>query len=335
MAITINANDANKDGKGINFTAFLANYDKTFTRAGYGGFNSTDPMAMSGTQYSTSDAKKFGVVLSSGKDAWNYNFATHKITGSLDAVEFGSNITLDAKTSTFKLVSDVKISGLNVTDTTLGGQILSDIMGGKTTTGGATTKLIDVLNANSIDFKGSTGADVFTGYAQADKISGGNGDDLLRGAGGNDNLAGGNGNDTVYGGDHNDTVFGNAGNDRLFGDAGNDKLYGGDGNDRLSGGAGNDKLHGGTGNDTLIGGTGNDTFIFLKNEGHDKIADFAAGAAKSDVIQLDKSVLANFNDVLSHATDSAGGVVIDYGAGSITLTGVDKADLHANDFLFL
>jgi serralysin len=335
MAITINANDANKDGKGIDFAAYLANYAATFTRSGYGGFNSTDPMAMSGTQYSTNDASDYGIVLTSGTTAWNYNFATHKVTGSLDTVEFGNSIALDTATSLFTLVSDLKISGLNITDTTLGGELLSDLMGGKATEDGATTALLEYLNANAVVFNGSTGADVFTGFAKADTISGGNGNDVLSGAGGNDTLSGGNGVDTLNGGNNNDTLFGNAGNDRLFGDAGNDKLYGGDGNDRLSGGAGNDILHGATGNDTLIGGTGNDTFIFLKNEGQDTIVDFDAGSARTDVIQLDATVLRTFAAVLSHATDSADGVVIDYGASSITLTGVDKADLHANDFLFV
>ncbi len=371
MAITITANDANKDGKGIDFSAYLSNFNKTFTRAGYGGFNSTDPMAMSGTQYYSNDASKYGVVLTSGKTAWNYNMSTHKITGSLNTVEFGNSIALDSKTSTFKMVSDVKITGLGVTDTTLGGQILSDIMGGKSTTAGATAGLVKILNANSIVFNGSTGSDVFSGYAKDDTLNGGNGNDKLYGNGGHDTLYGGNNDDTLYGDAGNDKLYGQAGNDKLYGGAGDDRLSGGDGNDTLnggagadtvyggngddflfgyagndtlygdagndtlSGGAGNDKLNGGLGNDTLTGGAGADRFYFIGGQGNDRITDFEAGKAGLDTIRLDKAVLKNFADVLSHATETReGDLVIKYGAGSITLEGIAKADLHTSDFLF-
>lgn len=372
MAITINANDANKDGKGINFAAYLANYNKTFTRAGYGGFNSSDPMAMSGTQYYSNDASKYGVVLTSGKTAWKYNMMTHKVTGSLNTVEFGSSIALDSKTNTFKMTSDVKITGLGVTDTTLGGQLLSDIMGGKSTVAGATAGLVKILSANSIVFNGSTGSDSFSGYAKDDVISGGDGNDALYGNGGNDTLRGGNGNDVLYGDAGNDKLYGDAGNDRiyggagddtlaggdgkdtlnggagidtlrggndddfLFGYAGNDKLYGDAGNDRLEGGAGNDTLDGGLGNDILSGGVGADTFIIKSGQGSDRITDFEAGKAGLDVIQLNKAVLKNFADVLSHSSETrAGDLVIKYGAATITLEGIAKADLHTSDFLFV
>ena len=93
--------------------------------------------------------------------------------------------------------------------------------------------------------------------------------------------------------------------------------------DKIAGLEGHDTILITDGNDTVFGGSGNDT-----------ITDFDAGSAKTDVIRLDKSVLSSFNDVLSHASDSSGGVVIDYGNSSIKLSGVDKADLHANDFFF-
>lgn len=305
MAIKIAVKDANKDGKGINFGAYLASFDKTYLRDGYGSFNSTDPMAMSGTQYASTNVKDFGAVLTSGKAKWEYDLATHKITGSLNAVTFGNKVELVG--SRFKSVSDIDITGLNVTDKTLAGKILSDIMGGKNTDGGATTSLQKLLKANAIEFSGSTGNDTFTGFGKADKISGNNGNDTLKGGGGNDTISGG------------------AGNDKLYGDAGNDKLSGGTGNDTLDGGAGNDKL---------TGGSGNDVFIFKKGQGNDTITDFQAGSAKGDVIRLDKSVLKNFNDVLSHATEKSGDLIIDYGKNTIKLEGIDKADLHANDFFF-
>ncbi len=81
---------------------------------------------------------------------------------------------------------------------------------------------------------------------------------------------------------------------------------------------------------------GADTFIIKSGQGIDKITDFEAGSAGTDVIQLDKAVLKSFATVLSHATETrAGDLVIKYGAGSITLEGIAKADLHASDFLFV
>lgn len=316
MAITITASDANKDGKGINFAAFLANYDKTFTRAGFGGFNSTDPMALTGTQYSVSDAKTFGVVLSSGKTPWKYDMVTHQITGSLNTIEFGKNIALNETTSKFALTSDLKITGLGVTDAELAGEILSDIMGGKTTEDGATSSLIKLLKANAVTFNGSAGADVFAGFGKADKLSGG---------AGNDTLSGNSGNDTLKGGSGNDKLSGSVGNDKLSGDSGNDKIFGGSGNDTLDGGSGNDKLS---------GESGADIFIFRKGQGNDTITDFQAGSAKGDVIRLDKTVLSDFKDVLSHATEKSGDLIIDYGNNTIKLEDVDKSDLRANDFFF-
>ncbi|QRM54615.1 hypothetical protein [Sinorhizobium sp. BG8] len=328
MAITIKAYDANKDGKGINFTSYLANYEKTFVPSGYGSFNSTDPMAMSGSQYAATNAKGYGVFLTSGKSEWDYDIITHTVKGSLNSVTFANSIKLNSATK-FTGTLDLEISGLNITKTALGGEILSDLRDA------STTSLVKVLKANSINFTGSTGSDTFTGYSKADKIYGGSGNDLLKGGAGNDTVSGDSGNDKVYGGSGNDKVYGGSGNDYLYGDSGNDVLDGGSGNDTLYGGAGNDKLTGGAGNDKLYGGSGSDIFVFAKNSGNDTIYDFDAGSAKTDVIWLDKSVLKNFSAVLDHATDTRSGVEIEYGSATITLKGVDYDDLHKNDFLFV
>ncbi|MCR6499036.1 hypothetical protein MUO32_08335 [Shinella sp. CPCC 101442] len=371
MAITITVNDANKDGKGIDFSGYLSNFSKTFVAAGRGGFNGTDPSGMSGTQYGTADATKYGVVLSAGKTALTYNMQKHTIGGSLNTVEFGNSVTLNEAAKTYNLVSDVKITGLGITDATESTELVMAIIGGKSTTEGATAGLLKVLNANSIVFKGSTGSDVFSGYAKGDSLSGGNGNDKLYGNGGDDTLRGGNGNDTLYGDAGKDKLYGDAGNDKLyggagddtlsggegndtlnggagadtlnggngddflFGYAGNDKLLGNAGNDRLEGGLGNDSLDGGTGNDILSGGAGADTFYIKSGQGNDRITDFEAGNSGLDVIRLDKAVLKNFADVLSHASETReGDLVIKYGANTITLDGVAKADLHTSDFLF-
>jgi serralysin len=124
--------------------------------------------------------------------------------------------------------------------------------------------------------------------------------------------------------------------DTLSGGKGNDTLYGEGGNDTIKGDAGNDTLYGGTGNDVLSGGTGKDTFIFKAGSGKDTIYDFQAGKSTTgDVLSLDKSVLASFTAVKAAAVDTVDGVLIKFGTGSILLEGVDKADLHANDFFFV
>ena len=295
MAITITANDANRDGTGINFTSYLANYSRKFVRDGYGEFNDD---TMSGSQYATKDTSGWGAVLVAGATRWEYDLATHVVTGSLATVAFGTSVALNNSTERFTYTLDVQISGLGISDKNLGGNILADIMDGNTNSLEARLKL------DSLVFKGSTGNDTFSGFGRNDVISGNGGNDTLRGGAGNDRINGGAGNnklfgdagndtltggnnvDTMNGGSGNDTLSGGAGddtlngssgadtlkggggkdkliggsdNDKLFGNGGNDRLQGDAGNDRLEGAGGNDRLIGGSGNDTLTGGKGNDT----------------------------------------------------------------------------
>ena len=307
MAITITANDANRDGTGINFTSYLANYSRKFVRDGYGEFNDD---TMSGSQYATKDTSGWGAVLVAGATRWEYDLATHVVTGSLATVAFGTSVALNNSTERFTYSLDVQISGLGISDKNLGGDILADIMDGNTNSLEARLKL------DSLVFKGSTGNDTFSGFGRNDVISGNGGNDTLRGGAGNDRINGG------------------SGNNKLFGDAGNDTLTGGNNVDTMNGGSGNDTLTGAKGNDTLTGGGGKDTFVFVKNGGNDTVTDFKAGAAKVDVLRVDDSVLRNFDAVLAHSDDVKAGVMIDYGKGSILLKGLDVDDLHANDFFF-
>uniref|UniRef100_UPI0025FF429C hypothetical protein n=1 Tax=Brevundimonas sp. TaxID=1871086 RepID=UPI0025FF429C len=79
----------------------------------------------------------------------------------------------------------------------------------------------------------------------------------------------------------------------------------------------------------------NDIFVFTGGFGADVITDFSAGAGIGDRIRLETSWMADFADVLIHATDPAGGVVIARSGLSITLTGVTKAQLNVDDFQFV
>jgi Ca2+-binding RTX toxin-like protein len=113
-------------------------------------------------------------------------------------------------------------------------------------------------------------------------------------------------------------------------------LFGQAGDDTLDGGTGNDLLDGGRGNDTLIGNSGDDLFKFGKHDGSDTIQDFTAGAGSEDTIELKGlKKIDDLNDLLDRATDVGADTVIDFGKGDeLTLIGVQKADLHDDDFLF-
>jgi RTX calcium-binding nonapeptide repeat (4 copies) len=125
-------------------------------------------------------------------------------------------------------------------------------------------------------------------------------------------------------------------------------LYG----DTLIGDGAANRIEGGKGNDVLLGGLGADTFVFnfdsVKSVGfdNDTINDFAFGSgAGHDVIQL--SGFGSFNDsfaeVILGATNTVAGVHIEfqvydgvaYNISSIDLLGLVKAQLTADDFVFV
>ena len=78
-----------------------------------------------------------------------------------------------------------------------------------------------------------------------------------------------------------------------------------------------------------------DLFVFADGDGSVRIADFQAGAASDDEIDLTGvgSAISSFSDVVSHASQIGSDIVIDFGNGdSITLLGVNLASLHQDDF---
>ena len=205
----------------------------------------------------------------------------------------------------------------------------------------------DSLYGNAgFDFlDGGEGDDLLDGGHQADNLYGREGNDTLLGDLGLDRLFGGTGNDLARGGEGDDGLFGEEGRDRLFGEAGNDRFFGGTGDDTLLGGAGNDTLYGGAGFDTLVGGTGNDllkgdfnadTFVFADGHGVDTITDFAATNQFEKIDLSDVSAITELADLqANHLTQQGANVVIDTGGGNtITLNGVNLADLDATDFIF-
>lgn len=163
------------------------------------------------------------------------------------------------------------------------------------------------------------------GYLQSSLYDPAGAAPLTSGTSGNDSLAGSTANDVIYGLDGADTLSGGDGNDLLRGGTGNDVLIGGNGADTLDGGAGND---------TLTGGAGVDLIVATADGGADVVTDFTAGTG-GDVVDLRfAGGFDDFADVGAHATDTANGVSLALGSGSLLLTGVTKSSLTAANFLF-
>jgi Ca2+-binding RTX toxin-like protein len=138
---------------------------------------------------------------------------------------------------------------------------------------------------------------------------------------GKDNLDGGKGNDILKGGGGNDKLVGGTG-------SGKDTLYGGGGNDTLKGGGGRDVLRGDKGDDTLDGGGGADRFVFKRGDGSDTINNFNTS---QDLIQIGRGA-SEFDDLT--ITQSGSDVEVTFANVSITLDGLDVADLTSDLFLF-
>ncbi|PZQ47516.1 MAG: hypothetical protein DI556_16845 [Rhodovulum sulfidophilum] len=197
--------------------------------------------------------------------------------------------------------------------------------------------IYDMISKYNLDVTGSDYKDILSGYNGKDTIDGAGGNDQIHGYGGadlitagagNDKVFAGTGHDVAYGGAGNDTLDGGYGNDRLYGDIGNDKLVGNVGKDTLDGGAGNDQLSGGAGNDLLTGGDGADTFIFGAGGGSDTITDFDLAR---DLIDLRPLALDDLGDVAM--SDVSAGARLSVEDVTITLKGIDVADLGADHFL--
>lgn len=169
----------------------------------------------------------------------------------------------------------------------------------------------------------------FQGSEARDYLWGLGGNDALSGDAGQDNLFGDAGADVLVGGDGGDRLVGGMGDDRLYGGAESDGLMGGMGNDILDEGEGHGDLNGGAGDDILIGGLGADAFMISPDSGNDVIRDFTAGLGMFDHLAINGL---SWSD-LSFA-DTAAGVKISWGGGSVLLNGVAKAQLSQDDFMF-
>lgn len=220
-----------------------------------------------------------------------------------------------------------KLGGGAGNDTLVGG------MGGDQLFGGSGN---DWLSAGAASGATTTDSGSITNAAW-----GGSGSDRVDGDNTNDQLGGGSGNDTIYGHGGNDTFYGGkdasgdtVNHDFIVGGAGNDLVFAGTGNDTVSGEGGNDTLWGGLGNDQLSGGDGSDLFGFAASSGADSITDYQLGIDILDISQTATN-FASVADVIAAAVDTAAGLQIALGGGAtVTLAGLDVADIDAMDFVF-
>lgn len=192
----------------------------------------------------------------------------------------------------------------------------------------------DILTgASGIDtLYGDDGDDDISGGSSGDFLFGGKGNDIINGNSGSDNIRGNRGNDTLNGGASSDDLRAGGNNDTLNGDGGDDFLFGENGSDILFGGVGNDSLTGGLGGGTFDGAT--DTFIYADTGdgggGFDRVKDFENGI---DLIQLQAFNFANFAAVQALASNSGGGLRLDFGGGDVlfienfSFAGFDAGDV--------
>lgn len=199
----------------------------------------------------------------------------------------------------------------------------------------------DIL-ASIDDLIGTAWDDHLNGDGGANRLEGGVGDDILVGGGGSDVLVGGLGLDKLDGGTGVDTAdyseaYGAVWVDLATG-AGRWNYADGDtlsGIENVVGTSYGDRIAGNSVNNVLTGGAGADAFFLGAGFGHDVISDFDGdGANAGDIVGFAPGLFADFADLMSHAVQQGGDVVITCGSNTLTLTGVQRSSLHANDFDF-
>ena len=231
---------------------------------------------------------------------------------SVTSIDGGTLI--DSGTGNTLFVANIAPDQLGANNVTIEGQALA--LGPGDTLESTLRDVGAELQGDTLNLRGFTGSQTFTGGAGDDTLSGGDGDDTLIGGAGDDTLDGGDQKDVLEGGAGDDLLIGGRQNDTLDGGAGDDILAGGQGKDTLVGGEGDDILSGGRGDDTLTGGAGADTFAQSFGEtGVDTITDFNPS---EDTINL-KGFGGIENVSRLSVTEVDGGTVISAGEGNTLL----------------
>ena len=231
---------------------------------------------------------------------------------SVTSIDGGTLI--DSGTGNTLFVANIAPDQLGANNVTIEGQALA--LGPGDTLESILRDVGAELQGETLNLRGFTGSQTFTGGAGDDRLSGGDGDDTLIGGAGDDTLDGGDQKDVLEGGAGDDLLKGGRQNDTLDGGAGDDILAGGQGKDILVGGEGDDILAGGRGDDIVTGGAGADTFVqSFRETGVDTITDFNPS---EDTINL-KGFGGIENVSRLSVTEVDGGTVISAGEGNTLL----------------
>ncbi|MEM6624730.1 MAG: hypothetical protein AAF674_21135 [Pseudomonadota bacterium] len=192
-------------------------------------------------------------------------------------------------------------------------------------------KIFGDVNGNALS--GGDGADMIYGRHGRDTLFGGDGDDLLHGGVGADHLVGGAGTDRAQ---YNHAVWSltvNMGNPQEnSGEAVGDTY---DSVENLYGSNFNDTLSGDSGDKGIWGGLGRDLFIFTDGWGHDTLHDFDV-LGQIELIDLSgvTEITDNFDLSVNHLTIVGEDSVVHAGDNSITLKGINLAELGYSPFVF-
>lgn len=192
---TIDLNDANNDGVGIDFLSYLTAWDTSFT-PGYYGFFSTNPVDFVGNQFAVADSSSSTVggvgsadtvVLDSGSagDLY-YDMLSHVLAGNVDGATFGQGLGYNSGSDTFSQSSwDIDINDLGLSGTGAANPVHNFVYG---IMQGDPTNLLTVLNSQNNTFNGSSGADALYSFDGNDTLTGNGGSDffVFQGSDGND-----------------------------------------------------------------------------------------------------------------------------------------------------
>lgn len=289
------------------FQAYLDAFDTDFVLSGFGAFSdgiSGDYMGGASAITDVADDSSQAFAL---RGALEYDMATHTLGGTATAVEFGTGGSQDAETGalSFETLDFSATFKPELTDGAEVRDLVIDLMRDSEGAEGRTSTLSELIEADSVTFKGNVGDDVFSGGAHDDKLWGGKGDDAL---------------------------WGDKGQDVIRGGAGDDALYGNARADKLFGGAGDDMLTGGRGQDMLTGGRGADSFVFTGKYGRDTVTDFGTG---HDVLTFASDDVSDFDAVMAVSRQAGDDVVINTDDGLVRLLDTDLGDLGAQHFDFI
>lgn len=295
---------------GIDFDAFLVSqFLKGATLEGYPGLNNNNKEMF--FSYGSQSTSKYALAFG----AFEYDMATHKITGKIDSVEYGTRGTGSFGTNNAFAGGNVqlRISGLDLTNSA-GSEALSLFskvhMAGNSATAADLALYLQYLKQYAQNVVGSSGADTYVGTRFNDTVKGNGGNDKIDGGLGDDTFVlngakadytwvenkdgtwtvtdkrtgSSDGVDTIKGieklkfSDGTVTIGEPEVSDIIEGTAGNDSLPGTSRSDRILGHAGNDKLFGQGGHDVLNGGEGSDQLF--GGTGNDQLY----GGAGKDVL---------------------------------------------------